>query len=532
MVSSRLAQLSVARLSVARQVLVLQVVMVVALVAAGIGLAAVQAQRASEQDARDKVLSIAQTLARTPEVVAGVTAASPTLALQPLAESVRHATGADFVVLMSPTGRRYTHPTLSEIGKTFRGHIAAAVQGHPFTETYTGTLGPSTRAVVPVTDAKGTVVGLLAVGITQERVGSALRRQLPLLGLVALAALLPAVLGSVAVSRRLRRQTLGLGPVEITRMFEHHDAVLHAIREGVLVVGQDGLLSLANDEAVRLLGLTAHEGVPVARLGLDASMTELLTTGRPARDELHLVGDRVLAVNQTPALHEGRLLGAVATVRDQSELQALTRELASVKGFSDALRASEHEAANRLHAVVTLMELGRHDAAVAFATAQLAATQGLTDRLLNDVGEPALAALLLGKISEAKERGVDLVVTEDTEVTAVPFGAGELVTVLGNLIDNAVDAAPKPGGQVVVTVRSGHGELVVRVADNGPGVDLASSQELFTRGWSTKDSGSPHGRGLGLALVRQVVLRHGGTVDVTNDGGAVFAVRLPFPTAR
>jgi two-component system CitB family sensor kinase len=524
-VSGRLA-----RLSVARQVLVLQVAMVFALVIAGVGLAAVQAQRASEKDARDEVLSIAQTLARTPGVLTGVTAEDPTAALQPFADSVQRSTGADFVVVMSPAGRRYTHPNPAEIGGTFLGHIAPAVQGHAFTETYTGTLGPSTRAVVPVTDAQGKVVALVSVGIKQDRIGSALRRQLPLFALVALAALLPAVLGSVAVSRRLRRQTLGLGPVEITRLFEHHDAVLHAIREGVLVVGRDGVLSLANDEAVRLLGATAQQGVAVTDLDLDPSLTELLASGRAARDELHVVGDRVLAVNQTPALHEGRPLGAVATLRDQSELQALTRELASVKGFTEALHAAEHEASNRLHTVVTLMELGKHDEAVRFATAQLAATQGLTDRLLNAFGEPTLAALLLGKISEAKERGVDLEVTEDSEVGTVPFDAGDLVTVLGNLIDNAVDAVPRPGGKVIVTVGTRDDELVLRVADNGPGVDPSS--DLFTRGWSTKSTTAPYGRGLGLALVRQVVTRHGGTVDVSNDDGAVFVVHLPFPVVR
>jgi two-component system CitB family sensor kinase len=308
--------------------------------------------------------------------------------------------------------------------------------------------------------------------------------------------------------------------------------VLHAIREGVLVVGRDGVLALANDEAVRLLGPAAQQGVRLTDLDLDPALSELLSSGRAARDELHVVGDRVLAVNQTPALHEGRLLGSVATLRDQSELQALTRELASVKGFTEALHAAEHESSNRLHTVVTLMELGRYDEAVRFATAQLAATQGLTDRLLDAVGEPTLAALLLGKISEAKERGVDLEITDDTVVGAVPFDSGDLVTVIGNLIDNAVDAAPRPGGRVEVTLRTDGQGLVLRVADNGPGVDPATTQDLFTRGWSTKSTSTPYGRGLGLALVRQVVTRHGGTVDVSNDGGAVFVVQLPFPAVR
>jgi two-component system CitB family sensor kinase len=353
--------------------------------------------------------------------------------------------------------------------------------------------------------------------------------------------LLLAAGGTLLVSRRLRRQTRGLGPEEIRRMYEHHDAVLHAVHEGLLVVDTRHRLLLANDEAVRLLELPPDAtGRPVSDLRLDGSLPGLLTSGRVANDEVHLTGDAVLAVNQRQTVRDGRVLGTVTTLRDTTELRALTGELDSIRGFTEALRAQAHEAANRLHTVVTLVELGREREAVEFGTAELAASQVLADRLLAAVDEPVLAALLLGKAAQAHQRGVELHISGDTAVQTTFVEPRALVTLVGNLVDNAIDAAGagEPPRLVTVCVRYDDG-LLIRVADTGAGIDEANLEAAFRRGWSTKTADAPHGRGLGLALVRQVVRRYDGSIEVGRDiaagpgsepgraGGAVFTVRLP-----
>jgi two-component system CitB family sensor kinase len=530
-----------AAISVARQVLVLQVALVTLVITAGTGLAVVEARQSSEQHAREKVLAIAESLARSPGLPASVTGPKPTDALQQLAEAIRRDTAVDFVVIMSPQGIRYTHPNPARIGGPFVGHIQPAAEGRPFTETYRGTLGRSVRSVVPVFDRGHRVVALISVGITLERLSAVLRRGLPALVGLSLGALALSVVASVAVSRRLRRQTRGLGPVEITRLYEHHDAVLHAIREGLVVVDRDGSLLLANDEALRLLDLPPDAtGRPIRELGLSGVIADLLTSGRLAEDEIHLAGDRVLAVNQTAVTRDGEPIGTVTTFRDHTELRAVIGELDSARSFAEALRASAHEASNRLHTIVTLIEIGRSDEAVRFATAELTASQALIDRLVTSVEEPALAALLLGKVSEAHEHGVELQVTKDTAVHELPYDSRDLVTVVGNLVDNAIDAAAS--GQlprlVELTLRTDSDALVVRVSDSGPGVQTNDLDALFTSGWSTKADRRAHGRGLGLALVRQVVDRYGGRIEVANsvvvagdeqrNGGAIFTVTLPL----
>jgi two-component system CitB family sensor kinase len=518
------------RWSLARQLLAWQVLVVLVVVVAGAAAAYLQVARDNREIARQRVLGIAHAVAAAPDVRAALDGTAPATALQPYAERVRRDTGTDFVVVMSPTGVRYSHPNAHEIGRQFRGHIGPAAAGRSFTETYTGTLGPSVRAVVPVRDA-GRVRALVAVGIGQSTVARGLRQELPTLLGVAVAGLLLAAAGSWLVSRRLRRQTHDLGPDELARMYEFYDAVLHAVREGLLLLDRDGRVQLVNDEARRLLGLPADVvGRRIDDAGVPGALGAALAAGEGRTDELHLTGDRILVVNQAPARWADREVGTVVTLRDRTDLQALTGELHSVRGLAEALRSQAHEAANRLHTVVSLVELGRTEQAVAFATEELELAQRLTDRVTSAVEEPVLAALLLGKVAEASERGVELVVAEDISVPEGAVEARDLVTIVGNLLDNGVDAAasaPAPR-RVEVDARVTDRELVLRVADSGAGLDPDHLELAFRRGWSTKTADRPVGRGLGLALVGQAVHRHGGTVAVTRDAGAVFTVRLPL----
>ncbi|MER7083761.1 sensor histidine kinase, partial [Saccharopolyspora kobensis] len=456
-------------------------------------------------------------------------APDPTATLQPLAERVRADTGVDFITIMSPQGIRYTHPDPARIGQPFLGHIEQAVAGQVFTEIFPGTLGFSVRAVVPVHDDGHRLIGLVSDGITVRSISLELEKQVSVLVLVAAAALLIGGLLTYLVSARLRRHTHGLRPAELSRMYEYHDAILHAVREGLLLISPAGRVTLCNDGAGLLLGLDplAVEGSPVSELELPESLVGSLGSGRAVRDEVHLTDERVLLVNASEIRSGGRDLGTVVTLRDHTELQALSGELDSMRGFAESLRSQAHESANRLHTVVSLIELGRADEAVTFATAELELAQQLTDRVVGAIAEPVLAAVLLGKSAEAGERGVEVVLTDDTEIDDVDLAhidSRDLVTILGNLIDNAVEAVvERPSPRVAVTVRSTSDGVLVRVADNGPGVDPETAQRLFERGWSTKDSG----RGLGLALVGQSVRRHRGSIEVTSDDGAVFTVLLP-----
>ncbi|MGX4689746.1 sensor histidine kinase [Streptomyces sp. JNUCC 63] len=521
--------------SLAGQLFAMQAVLL-ALVVAGYALFTyVNDQGQAEEAARRQATAVARSIADAPSVRTAIHTSDPSAELQPYALRVQKDTGVDFVTIMTPGGIRWTHPDPNQIGKPFLGNIARAQRGETFTETYTGTLGPSVRAVTPVEEG-GRVIGLVSAGIKVEAITERVREQVTALFSVAAGVLALGAIGTYVINAQLRRHTHGMNAAELSRMHDYHQAALHAVREGLLMLDAQRRVALINDGGRELLGVGSGEDVvgrSVTDLSLPTPLTGALLASGPRTDEVHLTASRVLVVNTSP-VSGGERRGTVVTLRDVTELQSLMGELDSERGFTQALRSQAHEAANRLHTVVSLIELGRAEEAVEFATAELELAQALTDQVVSAVSEPVLAALLLGKTAQANERGVELVVSEDSGLDdgLLPgsLPSRDLVTILGNLIDNAVDAAQGSlRARVTVTACAEGAELVLRVADTGPGVDPAHADLVFQRGFSTKRTGRG-GRGLGLALVRQAVRRHEGTLTVTEaeGGGAVFEARLPL----
>lgn len=507
--------------------LLLQALLVVVLVVGAGTLATYDARRDARTTATDRALAVARAVADSPTITEALSTPDPSTTIQPFAEQVRADTGVDFVTVMSPERIRYSHPDPANIGRRFLGDVGAAPQGRAFTQQYTGTLGPSMRAVVPVRDGSDRVLALVAVGITVQAIDRQLRRDLTIIAGAALLVLGVGLAGAWLVGRRLRRQTHGLGAAEITRMYEYYTAVLGAVREGLLLLDTSGRVQLANDEARRLLDLPGDVvGRRLDDLDLAPGLVSAALNRTAESDDLYLAGDRVLVVSSSPATWQGADVGAVVTLRDHTELRAVTGELDAVRGLSDSLRAQSHESANRLHTVVSLIELGRVEEAVDFATEELQVAQLLADRVVAAVGDPVVEALLLGKHADAAERGVDLRIGGSLPPADVP--ARDLVTVLGNLVDNAFDAvAAQPVGERRVDVELGGSpnEVVVTVGDSGTGLDEDALAHAFERGWSTKAGG---GRGLGLALVAQTARRRDGGVSTGRSplGGASFEVVL------
>ncbi len=348
--------------SLAGQAIALQILVIATVVLVGSVLALLDARNDGDSAARQQVVSIATALADSPSTAQAIASGRATEMLQPVTEAVRTNTDIAFITIMSPDGTRFTHTDPSQIGGHYLGTIEPALRGRTFTEVYTGTLGPSIRAVVPVHDAGGRVIGLVSAGITQQTLAQRWRDQWPMIAGVGLGALALSLVGVWAIRRRLLRQTHGLRPDELRVMYEHHDAILHSVSEGLVVLDRDHVL-LVNDEARRLLGLAPGQ---VAQQDLP----EFLRAYAPgARDEVHVTDDRVLVVNRSQVANSAH--SEVVTVRDRTELQGALGELSSLQILTASLRAQAHEAANKLHTVITMVEMGKPEDAIRFATDEL-----------------------------------------------------------------------------------------------------------------------------------------------------------------
>jgi sensor histidine kinase regulating citrate/malate metabolism len=338
--------------SLAGQAIALQIMVIAVVVVAGSVLALLDARRDGDAAARQQVVGIATALADSPSTAAAIESGRATELLQPVTEAVRRNTDIAFITIMAPDRTRFTHTDPRQIGGRYLGTIEPALRGEVFTEVYTGTLGPSIRAVAPVRSSSGQIVGLVSAGITQQTLAQRWRAQWPTIAAISAGALAISLAGIWFIRRRLLRQTHGLRPDELRVMYEHHDAILHSVSEGLVVLDRTGV-ALVNDEARRLLTLPSG---PVQK----EDLPEFLRSYAPgARDEVHVTDDRVLVVNRSTVTGTTAPDSEVVTIRDRTELQGALGELDSMRVLTESLRSQAHEAANKLHTIVTLVEMGR-----------------------------------------------------------------------------------------------------------------------------------------------------------------------------
>src|SRR5260221_6968124 len=521
---------SLGPLSVSSQLLLLQVAIVAATVIIGTFASYALVSSQIDDQYKQRALSIAYAVAATPDIVEAMSEPDPARAIQPIAEAIRRSVGADFVVVANKDGIRYSHPNPDNIGKRVSTDPSGALAGDVYVGYQDGTLGRSLRAKVPIV-SDGQVIGIVSVGFLAAQLAEKLGQALPTMTLTVVLALALGIGGSLILARRIDRQTFGLGPREIVGLLEQRGAMLHGIREGVLALDLTGHVTVANDEARRLLGLPASvEGSPLHDLVPEGRVRDVLEGTASGLDQVVLARDRTLVVNRRPVTIRGSDVGAVVTLRDRTELEGVLRELDTVRALAQALRAQAHEFSNKLHVVGGLIELGRLDEAVRFIAETSLVHQELVDLVQERIADPALAALLLAKAARASERQVEFRLASDARLPAHVADVRDLITVIGNLVDNAIDAAS--GGQdawVEVGVHTDPEGTAVRVLDSGPGVDEGVGDAIFREGFTTKVDGGHNG--IGLALVRQVAQRNGGWVRVANDGGAVFTALIPAPSA-
>lgn len=515
------------------QILLLQVAIIVLTVGIGVAFVVVQARRQLDQRAGESSLAIARAVASLDTVVEAFDDPHPERTIDPIAQRMLERTHAAFIVVANRQGIRYSHPDKEKIGQRVSTDPSVALSGREYIGSQKGTLGDSVRAKVPVRDESGRIIGLVSVGVLERTISARLRADLPVILIGPGMGLALGIFGSVLLARRIKRRTFGLEPDEIAALVEQREAMLHGIREGTLTTDLSGRVTLVNDEARRLLGLAADAvGRNLTEIVPPGHVREVMAGHVDEPDQVVLVDDRVLVVNRMPVSVRGQEVGAVITLRDRTELEGLMRELNDVRSLADALRAQEHEFSHRLHVIAGLLDVGRHEEAVRFIQQESLVRQALVASLMESGADPVLVGLLLGKAAVASERGVELRVTEDSRLPGTLADARDVITIVGNLVDNALDSVARQGsGTVEVTIRDEEDGILIRVHDSGPGIDPRVADEIFTDGFTTKVATGVGRRGLGLALVSAAVQRRGGRVEVDNADGARFTVFLPHVKA-
>ena len=511
------------------QALLLQVALLTIVLVLSLAVSTLVLRHDLESQFEQRALAIARTVAQDQRLVILVRTSAPTPGgpVEVEAEKVRQATKALYVVVTDDTGIRYSHPNRALIGQRVSTDPAEALAGRELIAIQRGTLGDSARGKVPLRAADGSVLGEVSVGISTAELNASTRELVLLLILIAAAALAVGMLGALTLARRLRRSTLGLEPQEMADLLREHAAVLGGVREGVIAIDPLGRVTVCNPEARRLLGGEVRLGVPLADSGAPDVVEALFSADKAPAGALRVIREQVVLATRLPVQREGQNLGMVLILRDRSDLDQLGRELEATRALTDALRAQAHEYTNRLHALNGMLHLGHVEEAQSYL-------EELHGNMSHGGGveDPYLAGLLAAKSAAASEAGVRLTVGDPTWVPGRLRQPLDVVTVVGNLVDNAIRAArdgDRRPAWAEVTLVSDEEDLVVHVVDSGDGVGPGQVESVFTSGFTTR-AVEPDQHGLGLGLARQTARLHGGDVLLAHPGdhqqGAVFTARM------
>lgn len=484
----------------------------------------------------ERALAVAQSVAVMPEIIAAFAEPDPAARIQPIAERIRHATGARYVVVGNAESIRYSHPVPERIGQHMVGgdNEQALRYGASYISEATGSLGTAMRGKTPVRDPDGNIIGIVSVGFMLDRVAMDIGRYTSLgWALVALMIVL-GFAGAYWLSQHLKRVILGLEPYEIARLAIEKEAILQSIHEGILAINSDGHITLVNQQARRFLDLPDDHvllGQPIQEVVPNTRLLDVLKRGEQEFDQEMWLGDHPVVVNRVPILYEGDVEGAVATFRSRREIIDLSQALTQASRDVDMLRAQAHEFSNKLYTISGLLQLDRRDEALALIHQETARAQQQMSFLMRRVADTVLSGTLLGKLTRARELGVALEIDEQSSLSCplTPTGQEVMMSVVGNLLDNACHAAlngPHAENPRVRLFFTDLGEqLLVEVEDNGSGVPPELAEAIFTEGFSTKQG--KH-LGIGLALVERLCRQHQGAVTLEESelGGACFIVVL------
>ncbi|MBE1548765.1 hypothetical protein GGC64_002789 [Mycobacterium sp. OAS707] len=520
--------------SLAGQFLVFQVLVVAVVLVAVAAVSVAQSTREFREVRGQRMIAVAENMASTPIVRDRYGDPFAGKVLAPEVDRAVALSGAGLAEILSPDGTVRVSSDPSRVGQRMDLGVSRADEGRAWFGDDTIDGAHNLVGQVPILSTDGDVLAVASVSEAYpsvwELLSGAGERLLIYLGLGAALGLL----ASWLLSRRIKRHTRGLEIAEIASLAEHREALLHSIREGVVAVNNDGDITLLNDSAQDLLGVgPSAVGRSVDSVGLEPAVVEFLLSGEDGRDVVIATRTRVLALNRRAATSQGQRIGTVTTMRDSTELAALQGQLSSHKSVTDTLRAQTHEFANQLHTISGLVQLGEYDSVRDLVGALTRRRAEISDAVTQRISDPAVAALLIAKTTLAAEGGVSLAIAPESHLSALdPALATDVITLLGNLIDNAVDVSVGADPANVTVALQDHDGLMIAVADSGPGVPEHLREAIFARGVTSKPD-VPGGRGIGLALVRLVSAQHGGTVEVSDSpsGGALFVVRLPVATA-
>lgn len=447
---------------------------------------------------------------------------------------LKSAPNIEIIVVVDMNNIRYAHPKADRIGKKFVGGDEKRVleKAESYTSEAVGTLGRQIRAFVPVLNDDGKQVGFVMVSKSIKSFKEDVNSALNMITVSSLLGLIIGIIGVFILSKNIKNSLLGLEPDEIARLYTQRQGMLDAMHEGIIAIDENSKITLINSSAIKMLKLNPDniigcdilEGLPSCKLG------DVLVSGKAEYYREQIINDTIVVINRVPIKDNGRIAGAIATFSDKTAVHRLAEEITGVRQVVDALRANTHEFMNKLHTILGLIDLGEINEAKKYIMNETEKHQKILNQVMSGIKDPAIAGLLLGKINRARELGIKARIDSESSLSKNAGGidSSAYITILGNLIENAMDALSVSSSDlktIDIFIKENSDTIVMKITDNGIGIKAENLDKIFEKGFSTKEGS----RGHGLFLVRDTVEALKGSISVKSSfgQGSRFIVELP-----
>ncbi|MCL9780569.1 sensor histidine kinase [Vibrio sp. S4M6] len=488
-----------------------------------------------------KALGIARFLAKSPTVVHMVANENATEIPLEFTELTK-LIGATFIVIGNEKGIRLVHPLQERIGKSMKGgdNQKALKLGDSYVSYAQGSLGYSVRGKTPVVDHNGNIIGVVSVGYLLDSLQDRIEPYLAfLIAMAFLVVIVNAILSNYA-SRRFQKAILGFEPEEISQLYVELDVTMGTIKEGVISIDSTGVVRSINKSACEILDIERESVLnqPIIDVLPDSDLVEILETKKPQHDVDLYLNDKHIVANRNPIVVKGKVVGAVSSFRRRDEIAELTKQLSKTREYADLLRSQTHEHQNKLNTISGLVQLGETEQVQKLIGQESERYQALIGFIRDAVQDPLVAGLLLGKTERARELGLVLDIDVGSRLEPLPehILTEDVITILGNLIDNAFDAMRHEPDQaetvpyesegesatkVFVSISDFGEEVILEVEDTGCGLpEGIPVAKLVKKGVSSK---AQKNRGVGLYLVHKLVKQYDGQMELIS--GSVKGTR-------
>ncbi|MEK4714166.1 sensor histidine kinase [Sporosarcina sp. FSL K6-5500] len=485
----------------------------------------------------DRALGVAESVAHIPELVNAFKDDNPASIIGPIIAPIQEVTGAEFIVIGNAEEIRYAHPIAAKVGGKMMGedNERALVRGESYLSKAIGSLGSSLRAKVPIY-LDGNIVGVVSVGFLANDMQTIIHNYNSQLWIVLLLIAGVAVIGAIIIASYIKKVLYGLEPEEITHLLIQKETILQSTHEGIIALNQNGMITMINSAAQLLLfdkqiASDYYVGKKITEVSPIEHLSVLLNDVNGLSDKEIVIGNNSVFINTVPIYFEQLFIGTVSTFRNKTEIESLTKELTRVKQYANALRAQTHEFSNKLHMILGLLQLGKKKEVIDYIQKESNLQKNWIRILIRKVADPLISGILLGKLNQANESGIDLVIHQDSilENQLSEKKSEVLLTTIGNLIDNAMDAVkknPSSNRKISIFFTDIGDDIIFEIEDSGEGITEKLAQKIFEQGFTSKEGTN---RGFGLALTKQLIAEVNGALYLEEGelGGACFVVSIP-----